>query len=62
DKARKITVLIEPMSGFTRRLPATYTTVKGYIDGLYSHSPVLDDYSNFIFFASGIGITAPLEK
>ena len=60
DNARNITVLIQRMSGFTRRLRAAPTTVRAFIEGPYGHSPVLGDYGNFILFASGIGIAAHL--
>ena len=34
--------------------------VRAFIEGLYSYSPILRDYSNFILFALGIGIAAYL--
>jgi hypothetical protein len=34
--------------------------VKAFIKGLYGYLPILGDYSNFILFAFGIGITAYL--
>jgi predicted ferric reductase len=57
--ARNVTVLIERMGGFTQRLRATPTTVRAFVEGPYGHSP-LSGNGNFIFFASGIGITAHL--
>ncbi|KUJ09883.1 uncharacterized protein LY89DRAFT_597262, partial [Mollisia scopiformis] len=58
--ARIITVLTERMSGFTRRLRAIPTTVRTFVEGPYGHSPLSGNDGNFIFFSSGIGITAHL--
>ncbi len=58
--ARNITILIQRMSGFTQRLRATPTTARAFVEGPYGHSPLSGNDSNFIFFASGIGITAHL--
>ncbi|PQE03471.1 FAD-binding domain-containing protein [Rutstroemia sp. NJR-2017a BBW] len=58
ENAKNITLLIQRMSGFTRRLRAT--TVGAFLEGPYGYSPVSGNDSNFIFFASGIGIAAQL--
>ena len=62
SNTRKITVLIQCMSGFTQRLRVTPIIVRAFVKGPYGYSPLLGNNSNFIFFVLGISIIAHLSS
>ncbi|KAJ5891343.1 uncharacterized protein N7473_007571 [Penicillium subrubescens] len=61
EKASRITVLAKVESGFTRRLESCpYNSLRILLDGPYGKPKDTVHYDNFVFIATGIGISAQL--